>query len=254
MPAALSEVGGGWRRGGLMSLRPAGERAVSERAEGVRVAHPLFQAGGDGSQPISALQLRFGPTNLTTARRLTRAWHSRLPILDRRVSTWDAFAAEGPDGLFYAAAVWGRPVARHLPQDGSCLELRRFSIAPDAPKNTASRMLGWMAREMRRRGIVRLVSYQDADVHAGTIYAAAGWTPVRCDRGGRSWAGRRKQGVGRRVLRKVRWEKSLAASSRRQPAVPTSGGAGTPTPSGTTATSSARRSTTPSPGFTHPCG
>ena len=59
--------------------------------------------------------------------------------------------------------MWGWPVARALPQDGTCLELRRLAIGPGLPPSTASRFLGWMVREIRRTdpAVCRLVSYQD---------------------------------------------------------------------------------------------
>jgi hypothetical protein len=57
------------------------------------------------------------------------------------------------------------------------LELRRLAIAPDAPRNTATRMLAIMVREIRklRPEVVNLVSYQDTEVHTGGIYKGAGW-------------------------------------------------------------------------------
>jgi hypothetical protein len=41
-------------------------------------------------------------------------------------------------------------------------------------------MLGAMRRWIRRNlpDVPRLLSYQDLDVHTGTIYKAAGWTPA----------------------------------------------------------------------------
>jgi hypothetical protein len=61
------------------------------------------------------------------------------------------------------------------------IELNRLAIAPDAPKNTATRMLAWMAKDIRKRfpEVTRLISYQDIEAHAGTIYQAAGWTQTR---------------------------------------------------------------------------
>ncbi|MDB5310251.1 MAG: hypothetical protein JWO38_4453 [Gemmataceae bacterium] len=196
------------------------------RAEGDRVAHPLFHAGGDGSQPISALQLHFAPIGLAAARRLNLLWHSRLPVLGHKVPDWVCYAAEGPDGLFYAVAVWSPPVARHLPQDGTCRELRRLAIAPDAPRNTASRMLGWMAREVNksRPEVTRLISYQDRETHTGAIYRAAGWVPHSTPRGGPGWSSRRGRGVAARVRSKIRWEKALpprTAANKGKPPRPT---------------------------------
>ena len=159
-----------------------------------------------------ATRLVFGPIGLDEAVALNAAWHSRLPRLDKRVAGWRCFAATW-GGRRYAVAVWGRPVARLLPQDGSCLELRRFAIGPGAPKNTASRMLGWMARELARPGAaLRLVSYQDCDTHLGTIYKAAGWVPTAAPSGG-PWNHPGRPRVAARIPRKVRWERSLTPKS-----------------------------------------
>lgn len=180
------------------------------RAEGVRVAYPLFQAGGGGSTPTSALQLRFDPLDLRTAKQLVRLWHSRLPRFGGQVPGGFGYGAEF-DGLFYAVAVWSLPVARLLPNDGSCLELRRLAVGPDAPKNTASRMLGWMVRDIARRrpGVNRLVSYQDTEVHTGGIYRAAGWTAAALSQGDTWDRPNRHRRQTQSDAPKVRWEKAL---------------------------------------------
>jgi hypothetical protein len=200
---------------------------VTDRAGGVRVAYPLFQAGGGGSTPTSALQLRLCEIALDTARALNQLWHSVLPAFPapgyfasrRRV----CFAAEY-DGLWYAVAVWTSPVAANRLRDASgCLELRRLAIAPDAPCNTASRLLGVMARLIRRKfpEVSRLLSYQAVDVHDGTIYRAAGWTPATLTRF-RPWlprkGSRKKKHDGHRGppqsrSDKVRWEKIILSAA-----------------------------------------
>jgi hypothetical protein len=148
------------------------------RAEGVRVAYPLFQAEGGGSTPTSALQLTVEEIGFADARALNRLWHSRLPRIGDPACVMRAGIHYGAvfGGLWYAAAIWSHPVARKLPQE-TWLELRRLAIAPDAPKNTATRMLAVMTRLIRkaRPGLVRLISYQDTAVHTGGIYRAAGW-------------------------------------------------------------------------------
>jgi len=151
---------------------------TTKRAGGVRVARPLFHAEGGGSTPTSALQLHFDNCNSETARVLNRQWHSVLPK-SNRVGYRKFYAAEY-DGLLYAVALWGNPVARALPQR-EWLELRRFAIAPGSPKNTASRMLGWMARDIRKCfcDVTTLISYQDTCNHTGTIYRAAGWLEAK---------------------------------------------------------------------------
>jgi len=177
------------------------------RADGVRVACPLFQADGGGSIPTSALQLHFRECGLDTVRRLNFAWHSRQKRFGKSFGRV-YFAAEF-DGLIYAVAFWSNPCARALPQQ-AWIELRRFAISSDRPPNTGSRMLGWMARELRRKfpAATKLISYQDRDAHEGTIYKAAGWTPVEVEPYGGQWSHRKCTASGR-VRNKVRWEKDL---------------------------------------------
>lgn len=188
-------------------------------ADSVRVTHPLFQAEEGGSTPTSALQLQIEEIDRYVARDLNAAWHSRLPIyntgfcLNSLVSYGAYFG-----GKIYAVAIWTNPVAAALPQR-EWLELRRMAIAPDAPKNTGSRMLSVMARLIRKKfpHVVRLVSYQDEEVHAGTIYKAAGWVVGGRHNGG-SWnrpnainksngRARTRPDANAATGPKVRWEK-----------------------------------------------
>lgn len=185
---------------------------VSNRADGVRAAHPLFQEGGSGATPTSALQLRFVVIDPERSRELVKLWHSRLPVILRgNMMGAICYGAEF-DGNYYAAAVWTNPVARVLPQR-DWLELRRLAIAPDAPKNSASRILGWMARDIRKRcpHVVRLISYQDKEVHTGTIYKAAGWVEgIMTGPRSRPWKhGGRVRNQEQSKAPKQRWEKAL---------------------------------------------
>jgi hypothetical protein len=184
---------------------------MDNRADGVRAAYPLFQAEGGGAIPTSALQLRFVKTDAETVIVLNRLWHSRLPVIRRFNLAGGIFYAAEFDGLFYAAAVWTKPVARMLPQR-IWLELRRLAIAPDAPRNTASRMLGWMVRDIKVRvpEVVQVVSYQDTEVHTGGIYRAAGWTPAVTVSEGGDW-GRPSRGRAKAqsAAPKQRWDKVI---------------------------------------------
>ena len=183
-------------------------------ADSVRVTHPLFQAEEGGSTPTSALLLRFDACSRDTFKELNALWHSRLPMIGNSHGRVYYRAEYG--GVVYAVAMWSNPVARLLPQR-EWIELRRLAIAPDAPKNTASRMLGWMARDIKRRfpEVIRLVSYQDCEVHTGGIYKAAGWvTPENYISRARGWA-KSKTGKGREgrtdqaVAPRMRWEKPV---------------------------------------------
>jgi hypothetical protein len=195
------------------------DSAVNYSADSIRVVHPLLQVGGGGSIPTSALQLLISRTGLKEAVALNKEWHSRLPIYNTGFCLngrpyWAHF-----ENIAYAVAIWSNPVAPALPQE-EWLELRRFAIASDAPRNTASRMLAVMARLIRREmpKVLRLISYQDEEVHSGTIYKAAGWTIGARHLGG-SWNRPNAKNLnGRPRTRpdlngatgpKIRWEKII---------------------------------------------
>lgn len=174
------------------------------------VARQLFQVDRDGSIPISALL--FEECSRSFFQKHNKLWHSRLPDIGA-INTMKICFRASCKGECYAVAAWSNPVARVLPQR-TWLELRRFAIADDAPANTGSKMLAWMVRELRRRepGVERLISYQDCEVHSGTIYRAAGWSPVETLTPGR-WinrpAGNRTAGL---IRKKIRWELNISAA------------------------------------------
>ncbi len=182
------------------------------RAGDVRVAYPLFQEEGSGSIPTSALDLRVDGIPFLDAKRLNKHWHSRLPRMGTGAVLDMGFLSFGAEcgGLWYAVAIWSNPVARNLPQH-SWLELRRLAIAPDAPRNTASRMLAVMTRLIRKEKpeIERLVSYHDTEVHTGGIYKAAGWTATTVNRDGNWTRKSRDRPRAQSEAAKQRWELSI---------------------------------------------
>lgn len=189
------------------------------RADGAAVARPLFQAGEGGSTPTSALHLRFERIDYDTARALNAAWHSVLPNMHISSSGGGPIPAQcyvaEHDDLWYAVAIWTAPVNRDLGKLGDrILELRRMAIAPTAPKNTASRMLGYMARDLPKRlpTVERLISYQATEHHAGTIYKASGWAPVGY-KVWVPWSNARRRGVPQTTSDKVRWELQVGAAA-----------------------------------------
>ena len=192
------------------TLSAASVGSAKTRADGVRVAHPLFQAGGDGSTPISALCLNVERITVDMACELNRRWHSRLPKIEKSNVVRNAdYVCYGAmcGGIAYAAAIWSSPVARLL-NDGKTLELRRLAIAPDAPRNTASRMLAVMRRLVERQmpHIERLVSYQDTEVHTGGIYRASGWRAARIAKGHEWGCPSRPRDAVQSAAHKIRWE------------------------------------------------
>lgn len=182
-------------------------------ADDARIACPLFQAEYGGSTPTSALQLRFEKCPEVVFSALNSLWHSRLPRIGN--SHFRVCYSAECNNRFYAVAAWSNPVARLLPQL-EWLELRRFAIASDAPKYTASRMLGWMRRDIIKRfpDVVRLISYQDLDAHTGTIYKASGWKHAENfkprARGWIGWGTRPRKGrTNQAVAPRMRWEMEI---------------------------------------------
>lgn len=136
-----------------------------------RLLMPLFP--GDDKKPCKASQMVVQPCPVSIARQCNAMWHSRLP--HTQSGPWKLAFAASYGGVIYGVALWHNPSARMLP--GDWLELRRLAIAPDAPHCTASFMLGKMSKWIKANmpDVPRLISYQDMDVHRGTIYKAAGW-------------------------------------------------------------------------------
>jgi hypothetical protein len=179
-------------------------------ADDARVAYPLFQEEYGGANPTSALQLNITRIATNTAVLLNKLWHSRLPNIGNDFCCF-AYGAEYSN-KYYAVALWSNPVAANRLKDGDrILELRRMAISPDAPKNTASRMLRIMRMDIvkTRPDIIRLISYQDTEVHTGTIYKASGWI-ARGYSEGMSWSNKYMVRNKEQTLApKVRWEYDL---------------------------------------------
>ena len=186
----------------------------SFRADDVTDSMPLFRSGGGGAIPTSALQLEIAKCNVHRAIELNGIWHSRLPKMDWsnvvRASPSICFVAE-LDAIAYGAAIWSAPCARLL-NGRNWLELRRLAIAANAPKNTATRMLRVMrlmiVKELPQ--IVNLISYQDTEVHTGTIYKAAGWKETVRNESGDWQRPNRQRNAAQSLSPKVRWEYPLS--------------------------------------------
>ena len=186
---------------------------MNKRADNVLlVAYPLFQTGSGGSTPTSALQLDIHEIARDMAVALNKRWHSRLPEYRMgcrpRQHAWVCYGAFFQDSCC-AIAIWSHPNSRAL-NDGQTLELRRMAIGPEAPKNTASRMLrimGILIQKDPASHFTRYISYQDTDAHKGTIYKAAGWYKAAENNAmDYTMGGKRSRPKQKHMARKVRWE------------------------------------------------
>ena len=135
-----------------------------------------FQIEGGGSIPTSALQLFFRPINWETAIKVVIANH----YLHRSAPVSWAFGAYFEDVLLGVCTI-GKPASRTL-IEGVCgkehadkvFELNRLWMDDKAPKNSESRFIGWVLRQLPLSTI--LVSYADtAFNHKGIVYQATNW-------------------------------------------------------------------------------
>lgn len=82
------------------------------------------------------------------------------------------------DGGLVGAMVWRHPTARHLPADGTWLELSRWCLTPSGGPNAGSRMHRAAVAMIRVKlpDVTTLVSYSDrAAGHTGSLYRACNW-------------------------------------------------------------------------------
>jgi hypothetical protein len=169
--------------------------------------------GTGGASPTPSLQpkdLKIVPIEVDLACKLNALWHSRLPrVIPSNITRnrrYACYAAEH-EGIHYAVGIWSDPVAANRMADGDrILELRRLAINAEAPPNTASRMLRVMVKLIRKQwsDLVRVISYQDNEVHKGTIYKAAGWT-LDGEAEFVDWGATRKRNAAQTTASKTRW-------------------------------------------------
>ncbi len=174
-----------------------------------------FPIESGGSSPTSPLQFIIREIEVKTACELNKKWHSRLPEIDwSNVVRNRYYICYGAifEQRWFAVAIWSSPVNQNFDLDRT-LELRRMAIAPKAPKNTASRMLGVMEKLIKRRFplINRLISYQDTEVHKGTIYKASGWRISHITKY-QPWNKSRNRAISQSKADKVRWEYNLTGA------------------------------------------
>lgn len=175
------------------------------------VEYPLFQTEDGGAIPTSPLQLLVYEIPVAKACWLNAEWHSRLPkICESNIlrNTHQVCYGASFGNKYFAVAIWTSPVAQNRFTDGkTILELRRLAIAPNAPKNTATRILKVTRKLIGRKfpDIKRLISYQDTEVHKGTIYAADNWQ-LSQETKFQSWNVTRKRNVDQTTASKIRWE------------------------------------------------
>lgn len=134
-----------------------------------------------------------------------RAWHSTLPNPPPGFRV--AFVIYAPNYAPIGVATWGRPIAR-MEDQTTTLELTRLAHGPGCPRNLGSWALARMRRWIRLNmpEIVRLISYQDANVHDGALYKADNWTFVYEKHKDHTWTNRPGR-LGTERQHKIKWQR-----------------------------------------------
>lgn len=162
-----------------------------------------------GINPTSPKDFEIVKVKPQLASELNKIWHSRLPDIHwSNITRNRHYICYGAmfDYRYYAVAIWSSPVNQSFDID-TVLELRRLAISPEAPKFTATWILGKMIKRLKidLPTISRLISYQDTEVHKGTIYKAGNWTKTNQTKF-RAWNKSRKRNISQSTSDKIRWE------------------------------------------------
>jgi hypothetical protein len=146
---------------------------------GVNRSTVLHQGAGAGSAPSAALQqLKVKPVPLVIARRLIEREHYLHSLPGGTCLAFGVFTA----GSLLGAMTFGvGPTNAYSLAEGvkpgECLTLTRLWLSDALPRNSESRVLGIVLRNLKHHTRLKfLVSYADpGQGHLGTIYQASGW-------------------------------------------------------------------------------
>jgi len=171
------------------------------------IIEPLFW-DGKFEMPISPKLIKIDIIKPQLACKLNKIWHSRLPnihwsnIVRNRYSVCYGFSYMG---IWIACAIWSSPVNQSF-DIVTTLELRRMAISEYCPKNTATNLISRMIKDIDKRLplITKLISYQDNDVHLGTIYKASNWF-IDAETKFNSWSKSRMRNKDQSNADKTRW-------------------------------------------------
>lgn len=186
-----------------------------KRGDSIKTIQQTFQSVDSGSNPTSPHHILIKEIGAQEASRLNFIWHSKLPRIHwsniTRNTCYVCYALLFK-GTAIGVAIWSSPVAQNRFKNGKeILELRRLALSQRCPKNTASWSISVMMKMIKKKFpfITRLISYQDTEIHKGTIYKASGWS-IGKETEFISWTtNKRKRSKDQTSAKKIRWEKTL---------------------------------------------
>lgn len=150
------------------------------RAGSSVVEQAAAQLSDGGSIPTPSLQsLRVRKCGVRDIQGVIERVHYSHSIFG--VTTDFCYAVED-NGSVVGGAIFGKPAAYNVSKkygaDG-LTELRRFVLTDECPRNSESKVLAFMLRDLRRNGVKLVLSYADpAQGHGGIIYKALGFKYV----------------------------------------------------------------------------
>lgn len=146
--------------------------------------------------------LELGPIDWATARAFIAEHHRHHGA--PRGWRWGHAMRNGPE--LVAVATVGRPVARAY-DPAEVVEVNRLAVNPTLPPglawNACSQLYGAAAREARRRGYRRIITYTLASEPATTLKAAGWQLEAELPARRRGWRG------GQPIAAKRRWGRAL---------------------------------------------
>lgn len=162
----------------------------------------------DGPGLALDYRLRIAPIRFGRARDFVMRHHEHC----RPPAGWRFGAGCWNGPTLVGVAMVGRPVARMIDAKAT-VEVNRLCLDRSLPaglrRNAVSMLLGHAAREARRRGFSRIITYT-LESESGSSLRASGWSEDGRSRGG-SWSRpARARGVSGPTEPKVRWARELA--------------------------------------------
>lgn len=171
----------------------------------------VYDSDGEGLKVDNGLRLV--PIRQRDAKDFVRAHHRH----NKPPAGWRYGLAVANGWDLVAVAMIGRPVARALDHT-QVVEVNRLCVDPTLDPqlawNACSMLYGEAAREAKRRGFQKIITYT-LESEAGTGLKACGWDPAHVTAGG-SWnTPSRPRKDTAPTCPKVRWEKELNPRRRK---------------------------------------
>jgi len=180
---------------------------MNNKIHNMMIQEPLFW-DGNFEIPTSPKSLKIDVIKSQFACELNNIWHSRLPVIHwSNVVRNRYYICYGFSymGIWIGCAIWSSPVNQNFDIE-STLELRRMAISELCPKNTATYTISKMIKDIETKFplVTKLISYQDTEVHNGTIYKASNWF-IDAETKFNSWGNSRKRSNDQSKADKIRW-------------------------------------------------